>query len=208
MTIPTTDLLRLTQWLSPAFPVSGYAYSHGLEAAMAAGPVTDAASTGAWVACVLRRGAGALDAWAIRAVLGGADPAEIAGILRARAGSAERSEEMEAMGAAFCRTTAEMGGAPLPDLPLPVALAIRAAGMDARVVATLYLQAFAAQLVGAATRFLPLGQAAAQAVLANLHPVIDAVAARSDPAPPGGGALLAELDAMAHERLQPRIFRT
>ncbi|MEM7489715.1 MAG: urease accessory UreF family protein, partial [Pseudomonadota bacterium] len=111
-------------------------------------------------------------------------------------------------GAAFCRPTAEMGGAPLPDLPLPVALAIRAAGMDARVVATLYLQAFAAQLVGAATRFLPLGQAAAQAVLANLHPVIEIVAARSDPAPPGGGALLAELDAMAHERLQPRIFRT
>jgi urease accessory protein len=33
------DLLTLTQWLSPAFPVSSYAYSHGLEAAIASGAV-------------------------------------------------------------------------------------------------------------------------------------------------------------------------
>ena len=37
----TADLLTLAQWLSPAFPVSGYAYSHGLEAAIAEGRVGD-----------------------------------------------------------------------------------------------------------------------------------------------------------------------
>ncbi|MEM7723576.1 MAG: urease accessory UreF family protein [Pseudomonadota bacterium] len=207
-TIRTTDLLRLSQWLSPSFPVSAYAYSHGLETAMAEGRVTDAASTEAWVTCVLRRGAGALDAWAIRAVMGGAGPGDIADLLQARAGCAERWEETRAMGAAFCRTTTAMGQAPLADLPLPVALGVRAAGMEVAMVVTLYLQAFAGQLVGAATRFLPLGQAEAQGVQAALHPVIEAVAARTAPDPPGGAALLADLDAMAHETLQPRIFRT
>jgi urease accessory protein len=198
----------LTQWLSPAFPLSGYAYSHGLEAAMAAGRVGDAAGVRAWVETVLRRGTGALDAWAIRATMGGADPDEVADLIRARAGCAERWEEARAMGAAFAATRRAMGQGSDPDRPLPVALGLAARGMDAETVTTLFLQAFAAQLVGAAARFLPLGQAEAQAVLAALHPVIAAMAAEPASDPPGSGALLAELDAMAHETLQPRLFRT
>lgn len=208
MTIRTTDLLKLSQWLSPAFPVSGYAYSHGLEAAMAEGRVRDAASTEAWVACVLRHGSGALEAWAIRSVMGGMAPETVTETLRARAGCAERWEEMRAMGAAFCETTTAMGAPALADQPLSVALGLRAEGMDVETVVMLYLQAMAGQFVGAATRFLPLGQAEAQRVLAALHPVIADVAARSEPGPPGSSALLAELDAMAHETLQPRVFRT
>ncbi|WP_092646224.1 urease accessory protein UreF [Jannaschia faecimaris] len=204
----TTDLLRLTQWLSPAFPVSGYAYSHGLETAMAEGRVTDAASTAAWVRTVLTSGTGPLDVWAIRRVMGGADPEEVAATLRARAGSAERWQETRDQGAAFCDVTNAMGEVPLSDLPLPVALGVRARGMDAGIVAQLYLQAFAGQMVSAATRFLPLGQRAAQTLLRDLHPAIAAVAERNDTDPPGSAAALAELDAMAHEALQPRIFRT
>ncbi|MEE4348227.1 MAG: urease accessory protein UreF, partial [Paracoccaceae bacterium] len=40
--IPTPHLLTLMQWLSPAYPVGGFSYSHGLEWAVAAGDVTDA----------------------------------------------------------------------------------------------------------------------------------------------------------------------
>ena len=47
------DLLTLTQWLSPAFPVGGFAYSHGLEAAIAAGEITNAAALQNWVATIL-----------------------------------------------------------------------------------------------------------------------------------------------------------
>ena len=36
--------LPLLVWLSPAFPVGAFAYSHGLEWAHEAGDVTDAAS--------------------------------------------------------------------------------------------------------------------------------------------------------------------
>ncbi|WP_371153757.1 urease accessory protein UreF [Jannaschia sp. 2305UL9-9] len=204
----TTDILRLTQWLSPAFPVSGYAYSHGLEAAMASGRVRDAAGCKAWAETVLRHGTGALDAWVIRQTMGGADADEMRDLIHARAGCAERWEETHAMGAAFCEVTTGMGDAPLADLPLPVALGVRARGMDAELVVTLYLQSFAGQIVSAATRFLPLGQTEAQAVLRALHTVIAEVAARHPVDPPGNAAILPDLDAMAHETLQPRIFRT
>jgi urease accessory protein len=204
----TAELLRLTQWLSPAFPLSGYAYSHGLEAAMAEGRVRDAGQVQAWVATVLRHGTGALDAWVIRAAMAGADPKDVADTLRARSGCAERWEETRAMGAAFCATTEALGLPATPALPLPAALGLRARGMEPKLVCALYLQALAGQVVSAAARFLPLGQAEAQAVLAALHPVIEEVAMREEPGPPGSAALLAELDAMAHETLQPRIFRT
>ena len=204
----STDLLRLVQWLSPAFPTSGYAYSHGLETAMATGRVRDARGLGAWVGAVLRHGAGPLDVWAIRSVLGGADPEAVAATLRARAGSPERWIETRDQGAAFGETVAGMGEGAMPPLPLPVALAVRARGMEAGTVCALWLHAFAAQMVSAATRFLPMGQTDGQRVLAGLHAAIEAVAAREDADPPGSAALMAEMDAMAHETLQPRLFRT
>ncbi|MEL7216732.1 MAG: urease accessory protein UreF, partial [Pseudomonadota bacterium] len=37
-------LLTLTQWLSPAYPVGAFGWSHGLEAAIAEGWVSDAPS--------------------------------------------------------------------------------------------------------------------------------------------------------------------
>ena len=202
------DQMTLARWLSPAFPVSGYAYSHGLETALAEGRVRDAAGLRAWIDTVLRRGAGALDAWAIREAMAGRGDAASA-TLRARAGCAERWEETRAQGAAFGATTAALGAPPLPPgLPLPVALGRRAAGMDPATVCALYLQAFAAQLVSVAVRAMPLGQVAAQAVLADLAPVAEAVAAVEHDAAPGSAAVGAEMDAMRHETLQPRMFRT
>src|SRR5260221_2648103 len=46
-------LARLLQLASPALPVGAYSYSQGLEAAIEAGVVQDAASAGRWVAGVL-----------------------------------------------------------------------------------------------------------------------------------------------------------
>lgn len=205
----TTDLLRLTQWLSPTFPISGYAYSHGLETAMASTRVRDAEGVRAWVAAVLRHGTGPLDVWAIRRVMGGAAADEVAEVLRARSGSPERWREMRDQGTAFGAVTEALGdGARGGDLPLPVALGMRARGMEPGIVTLLYLQGFAGQMVSAATRFIPLGQSVAQGVLRALHPVIRSVASRADDAPPGAAALLAEMDAMAHETLQPRLFQT
>ncbi len=175
---------------------------------MAGGRVVDAATTRDWVRGVLRHGSGPLDVWAIRRVMAGAEPGAVAGVLRARAGCSERWSETRDQGRAFGDVTTAMGAPAMADLPLPVALGVRALGMEAGVVALLFLQTFAAQMVSAAARFVPLGQNDAQMLLRDLHPVIARIAGRDEAAAPGSGAMMAEMDAMDHETLQPRLFRT
>jgi hypothetical protein len=110
MGAPATDHLTLAQWLSPAFPVSSYAYSHGLEAAIASGAVADGAGAATWIATVIEAGSGRTDAILLAAALrDGADLDALSDIARALAGSAERWEETRAQGAAFAATRREMG---------------------------------------------------------------------------------------------------
>ena len=51
-----TALQRLLTWLSPAFPVGSFAWSQGLETAIADGRVTDAASLKDWIGGSLAHG--------------------------------------------------------------------------------------------------------------------------------------------------------
>jgi urease accessory protein len=211
------DLLRLTQWLSPAFPVSSYAYSHGLEAEIASGRVHDGETASNWIATVLEAGSGRTDAILLAAALRpSADFADLSEIARALAGSAERWEETRAQGAAFAATRRAMGG-DQPDRPYPVAVgeAARALAIAPATVAALYLQAFAGALVSAAVRFVPLGQAEGQCVLAAQGARIEAVAREAAEVPEdaveaalGGAAFGADLSAMEHETQEVRLFRT
>src|SRR3954467_15746182 len=63
-TIMTTDaaLYRLMTWLSPAYPLGAFSYSHGLEYAVEVGMVKNAATMTEWIATVLEQGAGHTDA--------------------------------------------------------------------------------------------------------------------------------------------------
>jgi len=210
----TADLMRLSQWLSPAFPVSAYAYSHGLEAEIAAGRVTDAASVEAWLRTILRAGAGRSDAiLLVAARTEGAALDALSDLARALAGSAERLEETEAQGAALSQTLAGMAQGDGVARPYPVALGAASARLDLpdAVVATLYLQSFIGNLVGAAVRFVPLGQVEGQRLLASLHELITETAAE---AVSGGleaigqAAFGADLAAMEHESQSVRIFRS
>src|ERR1700736_2434057 len=54
-------LYRLMTWLSPAFPVGAYSYSSGIEWAVEAGDVADAASLRDWLAAMLADGPGFCD---------------------------------------------------------------------------------------------------------------------------------------------------
>lgn len=210
----TADLLRVTQWLSPGFPISSYAYSHGLETEIACGRVCDGAGLRDWVAAVLEAGAGRSDAIVMLAARRGDAPiAELADLARALAGSRERLEETEAQGRALAATLAGLGQGDGGAWPYPVAfgLAARSLGLSDRLLAALYLQAFAGVLVSAAVRFVPLGQAEGQAILAGLHPRIDALAdavAAAGLEEIGTAVFGADLAAMAHEGLEVRIFRT
>lgn len=209
------DLLRLTQWLSPAFPVGGYAYSHGLEAEIAHGRVTDPQGVADWLGTVLRYGAGRSDAVLLcRALEQDADLGEVGLYARALAGSAERLEETMAQGRAFAAAVVAVEGQDLPpDLPMPVAVGGAARGLDLApaTVARLYLHGFASNLLSGAVRFLPMGQAQGQRVLSDLHPVIDGVAAQAPDTPLSDihmATFGAEMAAMEHETLDVRIFRT
>lgn len=206
------DDLTLTQWLSPAFPLGAFAYSHGLEQAVADGAVDDATSLQAWLTAVVQDGAGLSDAALLVVAQTGGDPAALDALARALAASKERAAETAEQGAAFARTLTAMGF-DTPPMALPVALGVAARRLTVppETVAARYLHAFAANLVGAAQRLMPLGQARAQRLLAALTPVILDTARRACDTPPEDittSVFAADLAAMRHETLQPRIFKT
>lgn len=209
-----SDLLTLTQWLSPAFPVGAYAYSHGLEAAIASGEVCGADTLERWLADVLRFGAGRTDAILLVHAMRGETPLdELAGLAEALAASAERWRETVEQGAAFTRTVNALTGADRADAALPVAVGAAAAGLSLPCdrVAALYLHGFASNLVSVGVRFIPLGQTDGQAVLGALHPLIAQLAAEAATAPLAGigtAAFGADMAAMRHERLEVRLFKT
>jgi urease accessory protein len=103
-------LYRLLAWLSPSFPIGAFSYSHGLEAAADAGAVCDRASLQDWVAAIVVRGSGRMDADilrdAYRAVA--ADDAEAFAAANARGaayrGTAELALENTQQGEAFLST--------------------------------------------------------------------------------------------------------
>ena len=62
MPMAELDRLRLTQILSPAFPIGAFAHSQGLEWAIASGRVTDGPELQGWIEAVLCHGSGHSDA--------------------------------------------------------------------------------------------------------------------------------------------------
>lgn len=209
----SAELLTLAQWLSPAFPVGAFGYSHGLEAAFRAGWISDAASLEDWLADLLGHGSGRTDAILLAAAYRGETPlAEIDQTARAVAASAGRLLEADALGAAFGQVVGAVWGAGPDGLTYPVALGAAAAreGLALDLTLTLYLQAFAANLIAAAQRLGPIGQTEGQRILRALTPVIESTAHQArdgDLARLSSSAFLSDIAAMRHETLYSRIFR-
>jgi len=209
-------LHKLTQWLSPAYPVGAFSYSHGLEWVISEREVLDAASLKAWLMGVLTQGSGRNDAILLAHAYRADSPAALAKIAQlasALTPSAERLLETTAQGAAFANTTRAIWPADLPDMPYPVAVgaAARLHSLPLEDTTALYLHAFAANLVSAAVRFVPLGQTEGQAVLNELFETIDEIAASALSAPLdalGGCAFRADMASMHHEAQTTRIFRS
>ena len=205
-------LLVLTQWLSPAYPLGSFAYSHGLEAAVADGMVTPQ-TLDDWLTDLLAHGSGRTDTILLHAAARGENPDTLAHWARAITPAAERAREAERQGAAFARHTAAIWGIDLPPLPLPVAIgrACWLLDLDADLAAALYLQGFLANLVAAAQRLMPLGQTDAHAILARLAPLIAETAEDTegrDTDDLTGCAFLSDIAALRHETLTPRIFQS
>jgi len=218
MTTPTdSQVLKLVQWLSPAYPVGAFAYSHGLESATSAGNVGDAAALEDWLADVLCHGAGRSDVIFLAAAFRAADRAGLMRIdaqARAFAPSAERLMETEAQGHAFAKTTgAVWPGDELPPLSHPVALghAANLHGLPLLLTARMYLQAFASNLVSAGIRLIPIGQTDGQKTLSALTPLIETLAEKAIDETPedlSSTAFLADIASMKHETQYSRLFRS
>lgn len=207
------DLLNVVQWLSPSFPVGGFACSHGLEWAISEGEVADSNSLHGWLTAVVAHGAGRNDAILCSLAMRGADSVALAELAEALAPTRERVEELRLMGAAFTRTIAALTGRDLHPMAVPVALGVlsRNTELPHEAVVALMLQAFAGNLVTIAVRFVPLGQTEGQQVLAALHPLIRDVAAFAVTASRddlGGGYFRGDMASAWHETQQTRIFRT
>ena len=213
-------LLALLTWLSPAFPTGAYAYSHGLEWAVETRDVRDEASSAGWIADIIAHGAGRSDAILLRhAHRAGTAAAlqEIADIAAATQPCAERRMETLAQGTAFA-LAAQIWGAPLlaalpGQVAYPVALGALAAahGVPEDAAALGLLHAFAANLVSAAVRLVPLGQTAGLRILAGLASVITVTAAETAHATLddiGGACFRSDIAAMRHETQYTRLFRT
>ena len=210
-----STLPLLLTWLSPAFPVGGFAYSHGLEWAVEAGDVTEEATLRDWIADVLAFGSGRSDAILLRHAYR-ADPAalrDLAELAEAAQPCRERRDETVGQGTAFAlagRVWAEIG---LERVAYPVAVGALTArcGVDEDEAALGFLHAFAANLVSAAVRLVPLGQTAGLRTVAALEPVIAAVADASRAAgldEIGGACFRSDIAAMRHETQYTRLFRT
>ena len=206
------DTLRAVQYLSPAFPIGGFAYSQGLESAISSTLVTDAASLQDWISSQLLHGSGRTDAILIAHARQG-DCDGLADLAYALAPSLERDLEQREMGRAYGAQMAGLMGADFPSLPLPVAIGHSMRGLDLPTadILALFLQGFAAQMVSVGVRFIPLGQSAGQAVLAALAPLILRVAeqaANAELSEISSSTIGADMASMAHETLEVRIYRT
>ena len=206
-------LLTLAQWLSPAYPVGAFAWSHGLERAVGRGDVTSAQDLQDWLTSVLERGAGRSDAILLCAAHAADDAAPIAELAAALAPSKERRSETLQQGAAFAAVTREVWQIELPDMAYPVAVG-RAAGLIGLPVlptAQLWLQSFASNLIQAAQRLMPLGQTEGQRILAALGPICMRVGTQASTATLddiGSATFAVDTASMQHETQYSRIFRS
>ena len=214
MYTPTdSKLITVMQWLSPAFPIGGFAYSHGLEWAINKGYVSNREELQKWISDLLEYGSLKNDAILINLVLQGSDPKEINELAMALCQANERLSETKLQGGAFCKIMGDVWNLEIDNLTLPIALALAAKNesIDQNLVVPAYLHSFCSNLISVAIRLVPIGQTDGQKTLRELSPLIlDSVraVAKSDIDDLGSTCFLSDVSAMQHEYLQPRVFKT
>jgi urease accessory protein len=177
--------LSLLRLVSPALPVGAFAYSRGLEPAVAAGWVHDELSAGDFILGLLEHALCPLDG-AVLCRLHAACLADDAvavrrwdRFLRAGRESAELLQEDVQMGRALARLLQSLGRYPewlageVPGFTCTFALAATRWGIGQRDALAGFFYATTESQVSAALRLLPLGQTAGQRILERALPVIE-----------------------------------
>ena len=222
------SLYRLMTWLSPSFPVGAFAYSSGIEWAVEAGDIRDAATLQDWLAAMLAHGSGFCDgvflAQTHRAVADDDDCAlrAVAELAAAFVPSRERQLETMAQGRAFieiaraawdceglAHAIAQCNGPIVYPVAVGVVGAVHAIPLPPLLHA--FLHALTSNWISAASRLIPLGQTDSQRVLAGLEPVVSETARRAMPATLddlGSATFRGDLASMKHETQYTRLFRS
>jgi len=232
--IPATTmsdaLFRLMSWLSPAYPVGAYAFSHGLEYAVDAGGVSDREGARDWIATVMSLGSGYADlvfaaaAWDIDAGHPAApeELRELNELALAFQGTAELRLESTAQGRAFASVTADAWPCAATEAltqlsrdeivhAVAVGAVARSHGIGRAETLTAYAHAYAANLVSAAVRLIPLGQTDGQRITAELMPVCLAAVERAAATPVddvSSSTPMVDVASMKHEVQYTRLFRS
>lgn len=222
-------LYRLLAWLSPAYPIGAFSYSHGIETAVEEGFIKDRMSLVIWLESVILQGTGVVDgalfAASWRAAAAGDWPAFDALAERAAAwrGTSEMALEARQQGGSFLSVTRTAWPHPALDaaherlsgelsLPVAVALAAAAHGIAVERALEFYLHAFTANLISAAVRTVPLGQSDGQIALAALESVVrqavDAALAVESLDEIGTSTPLLDWCSLRHETQYTRLFRS
>jgi len=221
-------LYRLLTWLSPSFPVGGFSYSSGIEWAVEAGDIRDAASLQDWLAAMLAEGSGFCDALFLAQAHRAAELCddgalrEIAALAAAFVPSRERQLEASAQGRAFieiarsawnCEGLEAMIGRCEGTIVYPVAVGVVSAAHAIPLQPTLhaFLHALTSNWISAGCRLIPLGQTDSQRVLAALEPVVSVTTKRAITATLddlGSATFRADLASLRHETQYTRLFRS
>lgn len=214
MRIDMHSLILLLNWMSPTFPIGSFAYSHGLEQAIADGRLRDGKDVEGWIADLLQRGSGWNDAVLFARCWDG-NMDDLNRMALAFCSSSERYQETTQLGRSFNIAAAVWTGTEKRDdvmaYPVAAGAACKSFGIGQQDALVAFLQGFCAALVSVAVRLVPLGQTAGLQVLRQLSSVVVSVAERARFASLddlGGDCIAADIAAMKHETLEPRIFRT
>lgn len=231
MTMLTTEaaLYRLMTWLSPAYPVGAFSYSHGLEYAVEEKLVCNRHTLVDWLTTALEAGAGLIggalfaEAWRAASEADAQRLETVATLAVAWRSTSETALESEAQGAAFLSVTRSAWPHPLLDgltlerrggpiaLPVAVGATCGCHGIALLPALTAYLHSFAANLTSAGVRLIPLGQSDGQLAMAALAPVIGRCALASAEVPldeVGSAAPMLDWCSMRHELQYTRLFRS
>lgn len=219
---------RLMAWLSPAFPVGAFAYSHGLEWAVERGWIRDRGTLTEWlrdlVTCGSIRNDMILLCEAWRCASNGRWPvlAEANALALALQPSAERRLETVTQGNAFLETVRSawdregldaVADAIGPDAAYPVAVGAVTAVQNLGCAETLNAFGVAAvsNLASATIRLSAIGQTDAQRAIAALLPDLASCAAMAEQSTLndiGGAVYRSDIASLAHETQYTRLFRS
>ena len=227
-TLSPTTLLQLMRLASPSLPVGGFSYSEGLESAVDAGLVVDEASAQRWLLDQLALAVARSDMPVVARSLAAwrrGDVAQVDALNRWFATTRETGEllrQAEQMGRSLALWLRHRGDAdervarlealqPAPTWPIAFALAAADSAASARDVLVAFAGSWGENMAQAAIKAVPLGQAAAQRILAALAAAIPTRVDAALRCPTGDmqafTPMLAILSAQ-HEEQYSRLFRS